>query len=83
MAKRGKGHKVRTADSPEDTRPAERPAALTWAQRLTRVFNLDIETCNSCGGHVKIIAAQVEMFDDVEPDLTLIGLRLVHSMNSG
>ena len=56
MAKRGKGHKVGTADSPEDTRPAERRAALTWAQRLTRVFNLDIETCNSCGGHVKIVA---------------------------
>jgi hypothetical protein len=28
----------------------------TWAQRLKRVFNIDIETCNSCGGHVKIIA---------------------------
>ncbi len=35
------------------------------------------------GGHIKIIAVQVDMFDDVEPDLTLIGLRLVHSMNSG
>ena len=29
---------------------------MTWAQRLKRVFNIDIETCNSCGGHVKIIA---------------------------
>jgi hypothetical protein len=27
---------------------------LTWAQRLKRVFNIDI--CKSCGGHVKIIA---------------------------
>jgi hypothetical protein len=28
----------------------------TWAQRLKRVFNIDIETCNSCGGHVKSVA---------------------------
>ena len=44
------------ADAPEATTPAERRAAMTWAQRLKRVFNIDIETCNSCGGHVKIIA---------------------------
>lgn len=55
-SKRGKGHKVRTTGSPEDPTPAERRAAMTWAQRLKRVFNIDIETCNSCGGHVKIIA---------------------------
>ena len=41
---------------PEDTTPAERRAAMTWAQRLKRVFNIEIEICNSCGGHVKIIA---------------------------
>ncbi len=29
---------------------------MTWAQRLKRVFNIDIETCKTCGGHVKIIA---------------------------
>ncbi len=29
---------------------------MTWAQRLKRVFNIDIETCKSCGGTVKIIA---------------------------
>ena len=29
---------------------------MTWAQRLKRVFNLEIETCKDCGGHVKIIA---------------------------
>jgi len=28
----------------------------TWAQRLKRVFNIDIEICSSCGGPVKIIA---------------------------
>lgn len=33
------------------------------------------------GGHVKVVADEVEIFDNVEPDLTLIGLRLIHSMN--
>ena len=27
-----------------------------WVQRLKRVFHIDIETCNHCGGAVKIIA---------------------------
>ena len=31
--------------------------AITWAQRLKRVFNIDIETCSECGGAVKIIAS--------------------------
>ena len=31
--------------------------ALTWAQRLKRVFQIDIETCSQCGGPVKVIAS--------------------------
>jgi hypothetical protein len=31
--------------------------AITWAQRLKRVFHIDIERCEHCGGDVKIIAA--------------------------
>jgi len=27
-----------------------------WAQRLKRVFNIDIETCSGCGGAMKVIA---------------------------
>jgi len=34
----------------------ERRSAMTWAQRLKRVFKIDIETCAACGGAVKIIA---------------------------
>jgi hypothetical protein len=30
---------------------------MTWAQRLKRVFHIDIETCSACGGAVKIIAS--------------------------
>jgi hypothetical protein len=29
---------------------------MTWAQRLKRVFTIDIETCQHCGGSVKVIA---------------------------
>ena len=29
---------------------------MTWAQRLKRVFNIDIEVCSRCGGSVKVIA---------------------------
>jgi hypothetical protein len=36
--------------------PAQRQTAMSWAQRLKRVFNIDIETCSQCGGTVKIIA---------------------------
>ena len=31
--------------------------SMTWAQRLKRVFGIDIETCHQCGGVVKIIAS--------------------------
>ena len=29
---------------------------MTWAQRLKRVFSIDVETCTHCGGAVKVIA---------------------------
>ena len=55
-AKRGKGTKVETPEEKHDQIPAERRASITWAQRLKRVFNIDIETCSECGGAVKVIA---------------------------
>lgn len=30
---------------------------MTWAQRLKRVFIIDIEICDQCGGPVKVIAS--------------------------
>ena len=30
---------------------------MTWAQRLKRVFRLEIERCARCGGQVRVIAA--------------------------
>jgi hypothetical protein len=33
----------------EKTRP-QKHQSMTWAQRLKRVFGIDIETCEQCGG---------------------------------
>jgi len=54
-AKRGKSKKLPEEECSEKL-PAERRVAITWAQRLKRVFNIDIETCHECGGAVKVIA---------------------------
>ena len=36
--------------------PTKRHVAMSWAQRLKRVFNIDIDVCDSCGGSVKVTA---------------------------
>jgi len=56
-ARRGKGRKTRPLDKTPDQTPAEHRVAMTWAQRLKRVFNIDIEICSGCGGTVKVIAS--------------------------
>jgi hypothetical protein len=38
-------------------------APLTWAQRLKRVFEIDITLCPLCGGQLRVIA------DVTDPDL--------------
>ena len=40
--------------------------SMTWAQRLKRVFAIDIEKCEKCGGPVRIIASIED--PDVVPD---------------
>ncbi len=67
----------------EEATPAERRASMTWAQRLKRVFGIDIETCPACGGTVRIVAC-IEDPDVIEkilkhvdkksPGSVLIGL---------
>jgi len=54
-AKRGKCKKIQSSDMADQT-PAENRASLTWASRLKRVFDIDVETCSECGGEVRIIA---------------------------
>ena len=57
-AKRGRGRKPRQPGGENwlDKTPSERHASMTWMQRLKRVFNIDIETCERCAGQVKVIA---------------------------
>ena len=43
--KRGKRKKLLSADGTDHT-PAEKRASMTWAKRLKRVFNIDVETCD-------------------------------------
>jgi hypothetical protein len=55
-ASRGKCKTIHSADETDQT-PAEKRASMTWAMRLKRVFDIDIETCSECGGDVSIIAS--------------------------
>jgi hypothetical protein len=55
-ARRGKGGQRAATDDVDEPTLAERRAAMSWAQRLKRVFGIDIETCPACGGAVRIVA---------------------------
>jgi hypothetical protein len=66
-ARRGKG--IQSISNTEFRTPAERHAAMTWAQRLKRVFNIDIEVCGRCGGSVRVIAC-IEDQDIIDRILT-------------
>ena len=54
--KRKRKHRAHTESDP--TLDTDRPLApLSWAERLKRVFKLDIELCPKCGGRLRVIAA--------------------------
>ena len=55
-ARRGKHKEHHPADAANQT-STEKRASKNWAKRLKRVFNIDIETCDKCGGYVRIIAS--------------------------
>lgn len=82
-ARRGKGRKTQTPEETQDQTPAEQRASMTWAQRLKRVFNIDIETCSECGGAVKIIACIEDpvlihkILDHLQEKAALAGLVLL------
>jgi Putative transposase len=54
-AHRGVGGKADPANS--DQPITSRHVAMTWAQRLKRVFGIEINTCTRCGGQLKVIAS--------------------------
>jgi hypothetical protein len=67
-ARRGKG--IKSISNAEVRTPAERHAAMTWAQRLKRVFNIDIEVCGRCGGGSVRVIACIEDQDVIDRILT-------------
>ena len=46
-----------TATECGEASAGDRQRAMTWAQRLKRVFAIDIETCQQCGGRLRVIAS--------------------------
>ena len=56
-AKRGRGKRAKVPNEAQDQTPAEKQTSITWAKRLKRVFDIDIETCSECGDEVRIIAS--------------------------
>lgn len=71
-AKRGKG---RPHEEHEDKTPEQRHQSMTWAQRLKRVFNIDVSVCPKCGGEARVIAS-------IE-DQQIIDKILAHLMKKG
>lgn len=49
----GRGSGVKATDT---RTAAERHRAMSWAQRLKRVFKLDLQSCEGCGGQVRVVA---------------------------
>ena len=57
-AKRGKGSSGQGLQSTNKTdSTADEHREMTWAQRLKRVFNIDITICSHCGKAVRIVAS--------------------------
>lgn len=71
-ARRGKGN---PSQSKEDKTHEQRHQAMTWAQRLKRVFNIDVSVCPTCGGDSRVIAC-------IE-DKAVIDKILAHLMKKG
>ena len=40
---------------------------MNWAQRLKRVFNIDVEVCSHCGGRVKVLAETSDRCIEEQP----------------
>lgn len=67
-AKRGRSDQQAAPADLDDPGSAEHRAGVTWAQRLTRVFRIDIEICSACGGAERIVG-YIEDPDVIEKTL--------------
>ena len=55
MKLKNKGHDKRHKMAEQAASRNDLVAPLTWAQRLKRVFNIDITLCPLCGGAMRVI----------------------------
>ena len=60
------------ASQSDELSATDRQRGLTWAQRLKRVFAIDIETCRQCGGRLRVIAC-IEQPEFIERILGHLG----------
>ena len=63
-------------DEENQIKGGSKKKSMTWAQRLKRVFGIDIEACANCQGKVKILAA-IEDPPVIKQILTHLGLDTV------
>ncbi|MFM8517288.1 MAG: hypothetical protein ACKODA_05335, partial [Nevskiaceae bacterium] len=52
----GRGRKAGSGTAQPERSAIERHAAMRWAQRLKRVFGIDVESCARCGKAVRVAA---------------------------
>jgi hypothetical protein len=52
----GRGRQTGRGTAQPERSASERHAAMTWAQWLKRVFNIDVENCVHCGKAVRVAA---------------------------
>ena len=53
----GRGRVSGRAGAQPERSAIERHAAMRWAQRLKRVFGIDVESCVRCGKAVRVVAS--------------------------
>ena len=59
---------------------------VSMVKGMISLFKQEIGTdakCIATGGHATLVAQGNKLFDAVNPDLTLIGLRMIYNMNRG
>ena len=52
--------RVRTPATVDEPKARASRAAMTWMQRLRRVYDIDVSVCSKCGGAVKVLAVITE-----------------------
>jgi len=68
-ARRGKGSAKANSSTNKQESSADCHKSITWAERLKRVFRVDVSVCSRCGGEVRIIAC-IEDPEIIEKILT-------------